>query len=149
MFLNNLGGGLFMLKLNKHKSLAWVLLTVFMASAFMLSGCGSRSTAEQAANWTLVNPEGVAKVTPIKLNQHPTSLEGKTVALRWNGKENGNNFLDGVAAQLQKNVKNVKVIKLYETMPETNSYGTSKMGPDVIAKIAALKPDLIISSQAD
>jgi ABC-type Fe3+-hydroxamate transport system substrate-binding protein len=138
-----------MLRLNKHKSLAWVLLTVFMASAFMLSGCGSRPTAEQAANWTLVNPEGVAKVTPIKLNQHPTTLEGKTVVLRWNGKENGNNLLDGVADQLQKHVKNIKIIKVYETMPETTAYGVSKMGPDVIAKIAALKPDLIIGGQAD
>lgn len=138
-----------MWKKRKHKSVAWLLVAVFIVSVFMISGCGSGSKAEEASTWTLVNPEGVQKVEAIKLNEHPSSLEGKTVALRWNGKENGNVFLDVVAEQLEKNVKDIKVIKLYETMPETNDYGPSKMGPEVIDKVAALKPDLIISSQAD
>lgn len=136
-----------MQRLGKHKILSWLLLTVFIASTFMLGGCGTK--AEKASTWTLVNPEGVVQPTVVKLNPHPATLEGKTVALRWNGKENGNNLLDGVAEMLQKNVKNIKVIKLYETMPETVGYGPSKMGPDVINKVAALKPDLIISGQAD
>lgn len=138
-----------MWKMKKHKSVAWLLVMVFIVSIFMLSGCGSSSEAEEASSWTLVNPEGVQKIEVVELNEHPSTLEGKTVALRWNGKENGNLFLDSVAVQLEKNVKDINVIKLYETMPETNDYGASKMGPDVIDKVAALKPDLIISSQAD
>lgn len=133
----------------RNKSIAWLLVTVFIVSVFMLNGCGSSSEAEEARTWTLVNPEGVQKVEVIELNEHPSSLEGKTVALRWNGKENGDVFLDAVAEQLEKNVKDINVIKLYETMPETNDYGPSKMGPEVIDKVAALKPDLIIASQAD
>lgn len=132
----------------KHqKLLALIMIAVFMLSTLSLTGCGSK--AETARTWTLVNPQGVAKVQTITLNPHPTTLEGKTVVLRWNGKENGNNLLDGVAEQLQKNVKDVKLIKIYETMPETIPYGPSKMGPEVIAKVAALKPDLIIGAQAD
>jgi ABC-type Fe3+-hydroxamate transport system substrate-binding protein len=138
-----------MWKLKKHRSVAWLLIMVFTVSVFMLSGCGGGATAEEASTWTLVNPEGVQKVEAVELNEHPETLEGKTVALRWNGKENGDLFLDSVAEQLEKNVKDVNVIKLYETMPETNDYGPSKMGPEVIDEIAALEPDLIIGSQAD
>lgn len=138
-----------MWKMRNHKSVAWLLVAVFIVSLFMMSGCGSGSEAEQASTWTLVNPEGVQKIEAIELNEHPSSLEGKTVALRWNGKENGDIFLDAVAEQLEKNVKDINIIKLYETMPETNEYGAGKMGPEVIDKVAALEPDLIIGSQAD
>jgi len=138
-----------MWKMKNHKSVAWLLAMVFMLSVFVMSGCGSSSEAEKAKTWTLVNPEGVQQVEAIKLNEHPSSLEGKTVALRWNGKENGDVFLDAVADLLEKNVKDIKIIKLYETMPETNDYGPGKMGPEVIDKIAALNPDLVIGSQAD
>jgi hypothetical protein len=64
-----------------------------------------------AQEWTLVNPEGVIKIEPMKVNAHPATLEGKTVLLRWNGKHNGNNFLDRVAELLARDVKNVKIIK--------------------------------------
>lgn len=138
-----------MWKMKKHKSVAWLLIMVFTVSIFMLSGCGGGSTAEEASTWTLVNPEGVQKVKEIQLNTPPSSLEGKTVALRWNIKENGDNFLDRIAELLEENVKDVKVIKLYEELPETVGYGPSKMGPEVIDKVAALEPDLIIGSQAD
>jgi ABC-type Fe3+-hydroxamate transport system substrate-binding protein len=138
-----------MYKLKRRKLLTSILLAVFILSTLALSGCGSDEKAEAAREWTLVNPQGVAKVDVIKLNPHPTTLEGKTVVLRWNGKENGDNLLDGIADQLQKNVKDIKVIKVYETMPETVGYGVNKMGPEVIEKIAALKPDLVIGGQAD
>lgn len=138
-----------MWKMRNHKSVAWLLAMVFIVSVFVMSGCGSGSEAEKASKWTLVNPEGVQQIEAVELNEHPSSLEGKTVALRWNGKENGNYFLDAVADLLEKNVKDIKIIKLYETMPETNDYGPGKMGSDVIDKIAALKPDLIIGAQAD
>ena len=132
-----------MWKMKKPKSVVLLLIMVFIVSIFMLSGCGGGSTAEEASTWTLVNPEGVQLIEPIELNEHPSSLEGKTVALRWNGKENGNLFLDSVAEQLQKSIKDINIIKLYETMPETNDYGPSKMGPDIIDKVAALEPDLM------
>jgi len=136
-------------KIRRHKSVALLLVSVFIFSVFMMSGCGSGSEAEQASTWTLVNPEGVQQVQEIQLNTPPSTLEGKTVALRWNIKENGDNFLDRIAELLEENVKDVKVIKLYEEIPETVGYGPSRMGPEVIDKVVALKPDLIIGSQAD
>jgi len=136
-------------KLKRQKLLACVLLGVFILSTFGLSGCGSNEKAEAAREWTLVDPSGVVQVQTIKLNPHPTTLEGKTIVLRWNGKENGDNLLDGVADQLQKHVKDIKLIKVYETMPETVGFGPGRMGADVIAKVKALKPDLVIGGQAD
>lgn len=138
-----------MFRPKQRKILSLIMTVVFMASALALAGCGSSSKIETAQTWTLVNPEGIVQSEIIKLNAHPKTLEGKTVALRWNNKENGNNFLDEVAKLLQENVKDVRILKLYEIMPETAGYGPGRMGPDVIAKVKALKPDLIISSQAD
>ena len=138
-----------MWKIRRHKSVALLLVSVFIFSVFMMSGCGSGSEAEQASTWTLVNPEGVQQVQEIQLNTPPSTLEGKTVALRWNIKENGDNFLDRIAELLEENVKDVKVIKLYEEIPETVGYGPSRMGPEVIDKAVASKPVLIIGSQAD
>lgn len=137
-----------MVKTKQHKLIALAVLGIFLLATFSVTGCGSSKT-ETAQNWTLVNPESVVQSEVIKINPHPQSLEGKTVALRWNSKEGGDVFLNEVARLLQKNVKDIKIIKLYETMPETVGYGPNKMGADVIAKVKALKPDLIISSQAD
>ena len=69
------------------------------------------SAKEVVQDWELVNPEGVVKITPMEVNPHPKSLEGKTILLRWNGKHNGDNFLNVVAEMLSKQVKNVKITK--------------------------------------
>ncbi len=105
---------------------------------------------EAAQQWDLVNPEGVIKIEPMKVNDHPATLAGKTVVLRANGKHNADNFLDRVAELLEKDVKDVKIIKAWKVLPETN---TISQNPDLSKKfaeqIAALKPDLVIASQAD
>src|SRR5512137_690464 len=72
------------------------------------------SGKETSQEWELVNPEGVIKVEPMKVNPHPSTLEGQTVVLRWNGKHNGNNFLNRIAELLTQKVPAAKVIKLYE-----------------------------------
>ena len=41
---------------------------------------------EVVQQWELVNPAGVIKVTPIKMAPRITSLEGKTIGLKWNMK---------------------------------------------------------------
>ena len=46
----------------------------------------------EVREWKLVNPEGVVVVEPVEISPRITSLEGKTVLLRWNGKHNGDNF---------------------------------------------------------
>ena len=100
--------------------------------------------------WELISPAGVPGVTPLKLNQHPRTLEGKTVLLRWNGKHNGDVFLDRIAQLLIKSVKSVKVVKGWQVAPETatisSNPGTSK---EFAAKLAQIKPDIVIAAQAD
>ena len=105
---------------------------------------------ETAQSWELVNPEGVIKVEPMKVNPHPSTLEGQTVVLRWNGKHNGNNFLNRVAELLTQQVKDVKIIKAWEVFPETPIVSSSsEKSKDFAKKIASLKPAIVIASQAD
>lgn len=90
------------------------------------------------------------KVGPVKLNAHPASLEGKTVVLRWNGKPNGDKYLTRLGELLAQQVKNVKIIKLWEVDKSTASISKSaEASKQVAEKIAALKANLVIASQAD
>ena len=105
---------------------------------------GSLSTC----GWAAAEKQ-VPKVGPVKLNAHPSTLEGKTILLRWNGKYNGDKFLARLGELLTQQVKNVKIIRLWE-MDSTTAV-ISKNGEaseEVAYKIAKLKPDLVIAAQA-
>jgi hypothetical protein len=121
---------------------------------------------EVVQKWELVNPAGKINLKLTEVNPHPTTLEGKTVLLRWNGKPNGDLFLDRVAELLTQQVRNVKVIRLYELDPSTadteRGGGLLTPTPGVIRidqsiqgcqelarRVATYKPDLVISAQAD
>jgi hypothetical protein len=105
---------------------------------------------EGVQQWELVNPSGVVQIEPINFGPRPTGLEGKTVVLRWNAKPNGDVLLNRVAEMLIQNVKNVKVIKAWEAIPQTRtiSYGNAKS--HALAKaVASLNPDLVIGAPGD
>lgn len=107
-----------------------------------LSACG-KAPEEEA-------PESAVLVEAVTLNPHPASLEGKTVVLRWNGKHNGDNFLNRVGELLTEQVKDVKIIKMWEVDPATACISeSSEVSEGIAAKIAEQKPDLVIASQAD
>jgi len=92
----------------------------------------------------------IPKVGPVKLNAHLPTLDGKTVLLRWNGKYNGDKFLARLGELLTQQVKNVKILKLWEM--DSTTVAISKNGEaseEVANKIARLKPDLVIAAQAD
>jgi hypothetical protein len=92
----------------------------------------------------------VQELVPVKLNPHPSSLEGKTVLLRWNGKYNGDRYLSRVGELITQQVKNVKVIKMWEIDKSTAIISKSmEVSEQVTAIIAKLKPDLVIGAQAD
>jgi ABC-type Fe3+-hydroxamate transport system substrate-binding protein len=81
---------------------------------------------------------------------HPSTLEGKTVLLRWNGKPNGDNFLNRVAELLTDQVKGVKIIKMWEVDKSTAIISNSLEKSEAFAeKIVNLKPDIVVSTQAD
>jgi hypothetical protein len=105
---------------------------------------------EVVQQWELVNPAGVIKVTPIKMAARITSLEGKTIGLKWNMKPGGNIFLDRIAELLKEKVPSAKIIKFYEVEPTTVPQSANMDVADTKAKIIAkYKPDIVIGSQCD
>jgi len=92
----------------------------------------------------------IPKVGPVKINPHPASLEGKTVLLRWNGKYNGDILLNRVAELLNKQVKDVKIIKVWEVDSDTASISKSlEVSERITKRIVEFKPDIVIATQCD
>jgi hypothetical protein len=132
------------MKINFLRSLLALTLLALLAMP-----CVSFSK-EVIQEWEMVNPEGVVKIEPMEINPHPSSLEGKTVVLRANGKHNSDNFQTRIAELLQKEVKGIKIIKSWEAVPESfRSSQNPDLSKEFAKKIAALKPDLVIGSQCD
>jgi hypothetical protein len=123
-----------------------------MMIIFTLLLLTSVSTAtESKQKWVVLNPEGVVKINPMKVNPHPSTLKGKTVMLRWNGKHNGNHFLDRVGELLVQRVGDVKVIKSWEVAPETVDpiTGSEERSREFAKAIGKFNPDLVIGAQSD
>jgi hypothetical protein len=92
----------------------------------------------------------VVKIEAMNVNAHPTTLEGKTVILRANGKHNSDKALDRVAELLQKEVKNIKIVKLWEVYPESNVISQGpELSKQIAQEIAKYKPVLVIGSSGD
>lgn len=129
-----------------RKESVWVL-TILIGLLVIPSFTLAKEAVQQ---WELINPEGVVKIEPMKINLHPSTLQGKTVMLRWNGKANGDHFLNRVAELLAEKVKDVKIIKSWEVALETadisQNEGKSKQ---FVKKLATFKPDIVIGSQCD
>ena len=131
---------------NKYLRFFGVLavLAVFLAVPVLASA------KETVQEWELINPSGTIAIQPVKLAPRLTSLEGKTIVLRWNGKHNGNNFLDRVAELLAEKMPSAKVIKLYDLDKSTIKISGSNAESARIAKVIKdLKADIVIASQCD
>lgn len=123
------------------------MLFLLIATIFPLHVVSAQGDNMEAV---LVNPEGVVNIEPMKVNPHPDSLEGKTVLLQWNGKQNGDKFMNRIAAILSEKVKGVKVVKAWQETPEIKIISQNpEKSKQVAQRIAALKPDLVIAGQAD
>lgn len=150
------------------KARTLLVLLALLLAALVVTGAPTPVRAEGPVDWELVNPAGKINLKLVEVNPHPSTLEGKTVMLRWNGKPNGDLFLDRVGELLTEQVKNVKVIKLYEVDPSTadtergsgsgQPAGQAGVQPinqsaagcaELARRVATYKPDLVISSQAD
>jgi len=108
------------------------------------------SAKETVQQWELVNPAGVIKITPIKMPPRISTLEGKTIGLKWNMKPGGNIFLDRVAELLKEKVPSAKIIKFYEVEPTTVPQSANMDVADQKARIIAkYKPDIVIGTQCD
>jgi len=130
---------------------SWKRLVVFLLSPVFLAIPATTLSAERNQKWEILNPEGVIKIEPMEINPHPTTLHGKTLLLRWNGKHNGDNFLDRLAELLTQRDGTIKIIKSWEVAPETVDpiTGGQERSMELMKMLAAFKPDLVIGSQAD
>jgi len=127
--------------MKEKKRVGLIILTVWLVM-FSLEGVIVSAGASE--------DKKLPKVGPVKMNQHPSSLEGKTVVLRWNGKYNGDRYLDRVGELMSQKVKGVKIIKMWEIDKSTAAISkNAEMSEQVAASIAKLKPGLVIASQAD
>jgi hypothetical protein len=126
-------------------------LLIFLLSTVFLAIPGTTLSEEGDQRWEVLNPQGVIKIDPMEINPHPSLLEGKTVLLRWNGKHNGDRFLDRVAELLAQRVKDIRIIKSWEVAQDTVDpiSGSQERSMALMKKLAAFKPDLVIGSQAD
>jgi hypothetical protein len=98
------------------------------------------------AVWTLMNPVADVGKVELKLAPRVTDLKGKTIGLLWNGKPNGDIFLNEVGDLLRGRIDGLKIVRLWEVRPDTKTvYGSSE---DVM-RSAAEKADLIICGSAD
>jgi hypothetical protein len=123
-----------------------IVIGSLMALGILLALMPAVAPAKEVVQeWELVNPAGAFKIVPLELAPRLASLEGKTVVLRWNAKPGGDFYLDRIAELLIKQVPSVKIIKAYEVDPSTRTAN----GAELAKKVAAFKPHLVISSQAD
>lgn len=126
-------------------------LAVLSVFTFTTLAAGPAAAAKQSGQtWEVLNPSGTVEIEMVKPAPRLTTLEGKTVVLRWNNKHNGDKVLDRVAELLSQKVPSAKVVKLYETEKSTIMTSGSKSESQRIAKLAKdAKADLVIASQAD
>jgi hypothetical protein len=129
------------------------VLRIFWAAAILVGLLVLPSLAsakEQIQEWEVINPSGTISIQPVKPAPRLASLEGKTIVLRWNGKHNGNNFLNRIAELLAEKMPGAKVIKVYDLDTSTVKISGSNAESARIAKVIKdLKADIVIGSQAD
>jgi hypothetical protein len=72
------------------------------------------------------------------------------VVLYWNGKPNGDLFLNRIGELLIERVDNVKVVKAWEVRPSTKrtdpAIGASRVTAE---ELAGLNPDLVVGAPGD
>ena len=105
---------------------------------------------ERTQEWELINPAGVVQIKQVQLAPRITTLEGKTIVLRWNGKHNGDNFLNRIAELLKEKIPSAKVVKLYDVDKSTVKISGSAAESARIAQvIKGLHADIVIAAQSD
>src|SRR5512136_1504383 len=126
----------------REKKRIWLVFLMVFLVMFSVEGIFIYAGAAESKK--------LPKVGPMKMNPHPSSLEGKTVVLRWNGKYNGDKYLSRVGELISQQIKNVKVLKMWDIDKSTAAISkNAELSEEVAASIAKLKPDLVIAAQAD
>ena len=121
-----------------------------LAAAAALCATPAAQAADQPQEWELINPTGEIEKVAVEPAKRITALEGKTIALRWNSKHNGDVVLNRLAELLAKKYPSATIVKTYETDKSLNAISGTAAESERIAKaVASVKPDLVIASQCD
>lgn len=108
------------------------------------------AAAEKAQEWEVLNPAGVVKKADIKPAARLSSLEGKTIVLRWNGKHNGDNFLQRLSELFAQKIPSAKIVKSWETDTSLNKISGNPSESKRIAKaLKDMGADIVIGAQCD
>ena len=100
--------------------------------------------------WELVSPEGAVQIEKGRVNRHPEDLMGKTVLLHWNGKHNGDIFLNRVGELILEGSRDTRIIKGWEAVPATKQISQNPAASKLIAqKLSSLMPDIVIGAPGD
>ncbi|MSQ51258.1 MAG: hypothetical protein EXR28_05165 [Betaproteobacteria bacterium] len=96
--------------------------------------------------WTVMNPVANVDIEKLKGADRFDDFSGKRIGLWWNGKPNGDIFLNEVAHQLELRHPEMTTVRMWEIDPATTSaYGISKDQIETLSKRA----DLVIGGLAD
>jgi len=97
-------------------------------------------------DFTLLSPVADVQVEQFEIADRFPDLNGKTIGLFWNGKPNGDIFLDEVGNKLKARFTVSRIVKLWKIRQETRTqYGNSMDN----LKSMAQNADLIIGASAD
>jgi predicted dinucleotide-binding enzyme len=106
--------------------------------------------APAAQEWEVVVPMGVVAKANLKPAPRLSSLDGKTIVLRWNGKHNGDVFLTRVSELLAERVPTAKVVKAWEQDTSMNKIsGSASESKRIAGSLKAMGADIVIASQCD
>ena len=134
----------------KILSIIGILFSFALALGIVLVMPAISVAKERTQEWELINPAGVVQIKQVQLAPRITTLEGKTIVLRWNGKHNGDNFLNRIAELLKEKIPSAKVVKLYEVDKSTVKISGSAAESARIAQvIKGLHADIVIAAQSD
>ena len=83
-------------------------------------------------------------------SQHPRDLREKTVVLYWNGKPNGDLFLNRIGDLLKEKSPAGRIIKAWEKIPASKHTDPTPEASWAVANdIAGLNPDIVIGAPGD
>ena len=117
---------------------------------FCMSAVAAFAAGAPVQEWSLVTPNGVIQKATINPAPRLTSLAGKTIVVRWNGKHNGDVYAKQVAELLRQKEPTAKVLIAHEIDPGTAKITSTIAEATRVSKVILdLKPDLVIANQAD
>ncbi len=94
----------------------------------------------------VMNPVAERQVKKARLASRFAVLDGKRVGLFWNGKPNGDRFLESIANALGSRFPGLRTVKMWETVPESRTvYGNSAENLKRMSQCA----DFIVSASGD